>query len=161
MIKTEINNAIKHVKNPAKIACAITMDDNGKFNSIALEWFMRTSITPPMFAISIAHKRYSYNCLMNNRFFNLIFPASHQYNFVNVSGFESGRDVDKFSLIDDLWFTGNFNGLPILHESAACFECKVISQIRSGDHTIFTGEVKRAWLTEDKMPFLLSDLKRD
>ncbi len=160
MKKIEISSAIKHIKNPAKIACAITMDSIGKFNTIALEWFMRTSINPPIFAISIAHSRYSCDCLMNFRFFNLVFPAEHQKDFVNISGFKSGRDTDKFSIIQDPWFKSSITGLPILHESAACFECKVVSQLKSGDHTIFTGEVKKAWITDDKKPFLLTDMER-
>ncbi len=161
MKKIEISDAIKHIKNPAKIACAITKSPEGKFNSIALEWFMRTAIEPPMFAISVAQSRYSYECLMNFRFFNLIFPAQHQHDFVSLSGFKSGRNIDKFAKLKDPWFKSSVTGLPILHESTACFECKVISQLKSGDHTIFTGEVTKAWITEDNKPFLVSDLRRE
>jgi len=35
---------------------------------------------------------------------------------------------------------------------------KVVTQVKSGDHTIFVGEVKHAWLDEEKEVITVKDL---
>lgn len=146
--KTDV--VIKYVRDPAKITMAITRDEKGKYNAITLEWFMRTSIQPPMYAISIAHTRYSYKCLQNYRYFNLCFPSPELLEMTKVSGSKSGRDIDKFAVCNVDWFPGKLVKLPIIRNAAATFECEIVSQVRSGDHTIFAGEVKYAWYNPEK-----------
>ncbi|MCD6176378.1 MAG: flavin reductase family protein [Candidatus Cloacimonetes bacterium] len=152
---SKVNLATKH---PARIALAIVEDKDGKYNMITLEWFMKTSIKPPMFAISIGHTRYSHECLQNVRFFNLCFPAKKMIDVSNICGSKSGRDIDKFGETGVKWFSGRLAKLPILKEAKANFECKVITQVRSGDHTIFVGEVKHSWLDEEKEVQTVKDL---
>jgi flavin reductase (DIM6/NTAB) family NADH-FMN oxidoreductase RutF len=157
MQRTDINLAIQQVKQPQKVVVAFVQIEPGRFNPITLEWFMRTSIEPPMFAVSIGQTRFSYECLQEYRLFNLCFPSPEQAPFVRLSGTVSGRDSDKMDFIKDQWFKGRFAGLPILKGAAANFECEVISQVQSGDHTIYAGKVKYAWLGEAR-PFTLADL---
>ena len=153
---SEVNKSIKH---PQKCVVAVVKDRNDKFNMITLEWFMRSSIDPPIYAISIGHLRYSYECLQQNRFFNLVFLSKEQVNTAIISGSKSGRNIDKFVETKEPFFAGRLANFPILREAVANFECKVISQVRSGDHTIFLGEVKHSWLNKDKEVLLVSDLK--
>lgn len=158
MIREEINKVIGHVRDPARIALAVVKDSNGKINAITLEWFMRTSIKPPMLAISIGHTRYSHDCLQTYRFFNLCFPSPEQVEGVKICGSLSGRDYDKMSLSKFDTFPGKLAKLPIIRQAAANFECVVNSQIRSGDHTIFTGEIKYAWYDSEKRVITYQDL---
>jgi len=145
-------------KHPARVALAIVKDKNDKYNMITLEWFMKTSINPPMFAISIGHTRYSHECLQNVRFFNLCLPSKEMIEVSKICGSKSGRDIDKFKLTGVEWFAGRLAKLPILKNAKANFECNVITQVRSGDHTIFVGEVKHSWLNEDKDVQTVKDL---
>ena len=69
--------AKKVIKHPSKIAIAVNKDETEKINLITLEWFMRTSIKPPIFAVSIGHSRYSYRCFQNFRYF-FYFSISRQ-----------------------------------------------------------------------------------
>ena len=135
---------------PSRVVLAITEKPDGSFNLITLEWFMRTSIQPPMFAISIGHSRYSYECLQDKRWFNLIFPSPQLRDLLNLAGSHSGRDIDKFTAGKVEYFPGKFRQLPILKHATAALECEVVSQIKSGDHTIFIGEVKYSWKDEDQ-----------
>ena len=154
-IFSKVHSATKH---PARIALAIVKDKDDKYNMITLEWFMKTSIKPPMFAISIGHTRYSHECLQNFRFFNLCLPSKEMIAVSKICGSLSGRDIDKFEKTNVEWFTGRLAKLPVLKNAKANFECKVITQVRSGDHTIFVGEVKYSWLNEDKEVQLVKDL---
>lgn len=157
MQRVEFSKALAVIKHPQKVAVAFVQIDDKKFNAITLEWFMRTSIEPPMFAISIGHTRYSHQCLQENRKFNLCFPSPQQKDFVKISGTKSGREIDKMAEIEGSWFKGRYAGLPILKNAAACFECDVITQVSSGDHTIFVGQVKYSWIEGEKIPFTLKD----
>ncbi|MDA3813727.1 MAG: flavin reductase family protein [Candidatus Cloacimonetes bacterium] len=158
MKREEFAKVSQASKHPAKVALAIVKDKNGKYNMITLEWFMRTSIQPPMFAISIGHTRYSHECLQEVRFFNLCLPSKEMAKVSKICGSKSGRDIDKFEETGVEWFAGRLAKLPILKDAKANFECKVITQVRSGDHTIFVGEVKHSWVNEDKEVQTVKDL---
>ncbi|HPS39273.1 MAG TPA: flavin reductase family protein [Candidatus Cloacimonadota bacterium] len=138
---------------PAKVVLAVTQKPDGAFNLITLEWFMRTSINPPMFAISIGHSRYSYECLEQNRFFNLVFPSTEMKEVLTISGSTSGSDSDKFATTGVKFTPGKLHKLPILSDAVANLECEVVTQIRSGDHTIFIGEVKYSWVDSQRSLF--------
>lgn len=142
---TEISNANSLIHLPAKVVMAVTEKPAGAYNIITLEWFMRTSIAPCMYAISIGHSRYSYECLEAVRYFNLVFPSIELKSLVSLSGSTSGRDIDKFVDSQVAHFPGKLHKLPILKDALVNLECEVVSQVRSGDHTIYVGEVQYAW----------------
>ena len=137
--------AYAKVHLPSKVALAVTQKPDGNYNLITIEWFMRTSIAPPMFAISIGHSRYSHDCLQDVRYFNLVFPSRDQKDLLSLAGSQSGRDIDKFSAGKVAFIPGKLHKLTILKDAAAVFECEVVTQVNSGDHTIFVGEVKYSW----------------
>lgn len=145
--------AYAKVHLPSKVALAVTQKPDGNYNLITLEWFMRTSIAPPMFAISIGHSRYSHDCLQDVRYFNLVFPSRAQKDLLSLAGSQSGRDIDKFSAGKVSSIPGKLHKLPILKDAAAVFECEVVTQVKSGDHTIFVGEVKYSWSNAEEKVF--------
>lgn len=147
---SNIQEALKLTKSPAKIALAVVESKEHTYNIITLEWYMRTSIEPPMFAISVGHSRYSYECLQKNRYFNLVFPSEEMKNDVRFCGSHSGKDFDKFNILGISYVPGRLNKLPVLDEAVVVYECCVTGQIKSGDHTIFVGEVKYVWTNPEK-----------
>jgi len=158
MKRVEYSVANQKTKHPAKVVVAIVKDKKGKFNPITLEWYMKTSIKPPMFAISIGHTRYSYECLQQNRFFNLCFPSKEMIEAVKMWGTKSGRDLDKLEEAGHDWFAGRLAKYPIIKNAKATIECQVVTQVKSGDHTIFVGKVKHAWLDDEKEVIIVKDL---
>lgn len=159
MERTSYQQAMLAVKNPARVALAICQDSRNRANLITLEWFMKTSIQPPMLAISIGHTRYSYECLQNFRYFNLCYPSREMAKAAVICGSVSGRDQDKLEITGLEWFPGRLARLPILSQAVANFECRTVTQVRSGDHTVFVGEVKYSWSCSGREPLLFSDLK--
>lgn len=150
---TDLPSAYGLVHLPAKVALAVTEKPDGNYNLITIEWFMRTSIQPPMFAISIGLSRFSHDCLENCRYFNLVFPSPEQKPLLALCGSHSGREIDKFTAAEVKYFPGRLHKLPILTDAIANFECEVVSQVRSGDHTIYIGEVAYSWHDNDKTLF--------
>ena len=86
MKQTDLSTAYGLIHLPAKVALAVTEKPQGGYNLITIEWFMRTSIQPPMFAISIGHTRFSHECLQQNRFFNLVFPSVEMKDLCALAG---------------------------------------------------------------------------
>lgn len=150
MKQTDLTSAYGLAHLPAKVALAVTEKPDGGYNLITLEWFMRTSIQPPMFAISIGHNRYSHECLLENRFFNLVFPSVEMKPLCAMAGSSSGRDIDKMEKGKVQFLPGKLHKIPVLKDAVAVFECEVTSQVRSGDHTIFVGEVRYSWANQDQ-----------
>ncbi len=150
MKQTDLTQAYGLAHLPAKVALAVTEKPGGGYNLITLEWFMRTSIQPPMFAISIGHNRFSHDCLLDHRFFNLVFPSVEMKPLCAMAGSTSGRDTDKLEKGRVEFLPGKLHKLPVLKEAVAVFECEVTTQVRSGDHTIFVGEVKYSWSDPDR-----------
>jgi len=150
MIKSEFNKAYVASNKNKRVALAVVELPGGKANVITLEWFIKTSIEPPMFAISVGHKRFSHIALQENRYFNLVIPSVEMREETIYFGTNSGRDFDKFAETKVKTFPGKYKRLPILENAVANFECKIITQVNSGDHTIFVGEVKYSWVDENK-----------
>ncbi|MDP8314296.1 MAG: flavin reductase family protein [Candidatus Celaenobacter antarcticus] len=150
MIQCNHADAIKRMNRPSRLALAVTKPKDGPVNIITLGWFMRTSIKPPMFAISVGLTRYSHKILSENRNFVLAIPSVNMAEQVMQCGMQSGRDVEKIIEFGIKTRRGKMTDIPILADAVANFECKTITQIRSGDHTIFIGEVKYSWQNDDK-----------
>ena len=148
--KTDLTEAYGLVHLPAKVALAVTEKPKGGYNLITLEWFMRTSIQPPMFAISIGHMRYTHECLQESRYFNLVLPSVEMKPLCAMAGSSSGREIDKFEHGKVQFVWGKLHKLPVPKDAVAVFECEVVTQVRSGDHTIFVGEVRYSWANPDK-----------
>lgn len=146
--------AYTKVHLPSKVALVVSRKPDHNYNLITVEWFMRTSIQPPQFAISIGHSRYSYDCLSDFGYFNLVLPSPELKPVLSLAGSNSGRDMDKFAASGVEFKPGKFQKIPILTEAIANFECEIVSQVRSGDHTIFVGEVKYSWLNDEKEFFV-------
>jgi flavin reductase (DIM6/NTAB) family NADH-FMN oxidoreductase RutF len=155
MEHSTLSKAFLHIHQPAKVGLVITETQDGRFNLITIEWFMRTSIEPPMIAVSIGQTRFTYVCLQHSKYFNLCIPSEAQREETMFCGTVSGMGVDKLKEIGEEWFPGKLNKLPILKNAAANFECEIVTQVRSGDHTIFVGEVKHSWVDTEKKMLLL------
>ena len=154
---SDLPSTYGQVHLPAKVALAVTEKPDGNYNLITIEWFMRTSIQPPMFAISIGLSRYSHECLEHSRFFNLVFPSPELKPLLSLCGSNSGRDMDKFTAGNVQYFPGKLHKLPILKQAVANFECEVVSQVRSGDHVIYIGEVAYSWHDPEQQVFFYQD----
>jgi len=136
-------------KYPEPVVLAVSIGD-GKANIIPLGWSMITSFGPPMMAISIGHTRYSHELISKGKEFVLAYPTENMGKDVLYCGTHSGMDVDKFKATSLKSMPAKLIKPPLIEGAAANFECKVVSQIDTGDHTIFVGEVVTAYVSDEK-----------
>lgn len=134
------SEAIK-LKYPEQVVIAIARDAQGKCNPITLGWTMITSHEPPMMVISIGRTRYSLEAVRRSGEFVLVFPSEHQQDEAMLFGTKSGRTMDKLAVSGAKTSpAANIDGV-ILDDAVANFECRVVSELETGDHVLFVGEV--------------------
>jgi flavin reductase (DIM6/NTAB) family NADH-FMN oxidoreductase RutF len=117
------------------------LDELGRPNALGVSWVTRTSRDPFLMLVSIDHTRYSHAGISQNREFVINYPTKDQEKGALVCGMSSGRDIDK-TVASGLSFVGSEKvRCPTIDNSAVSFECRVVGELETGDHTVFVGEV--------------------
>lgn len=137
-------------KYPEQVAIAIARDTQGKYNPITLGWTMITSHEPPLMAISIGHTRYSLEVIRNAREFVVSFPSSAMASEALLYGTKSGRDLDKLAASGAKTQPAGAIDSVLLTDAVANFECKLVSELETGDHVLFVGEVVATHMNQDR-----------
>lgn len=128
-------------KYPEQIVMVTTTSADGRPNIITLGWAMPTSGQPPMCAISIGVPRYSHELLEAVPEFVLSFPGEDMEEAMLLCGTRSGREVDKFRETGLTALPAALVRPPLIGEAVTNMECRVVGTLRTGDHTIFAGEI--------------------
>jgi flavin reductase (DIM6/NTAB) family NADH-FMN oxidoreductase RutF len=129
------------LSSPFPYTLAVTLDERERPNIIGLSWWMFTSWSPLMVAISIGHKRYSHECLTHHKEFVLCFPSEEQAKDAWFCGRKSGREIDKFQHTNLAAVPSKVVKPPMIEGSTAAYECRIVDQVETGDHTVFIAEV--------------------
>ena len=136
-------------KYPEQVAIAIARDRQGKFNPITLGWTMITSHQPPMMAISVGLTRYSLEAIRTARAFVIAFPSSGMADEALFWGTKSGRDTDKLAEVGSRTQPASVIDGVLLADAVANFECKLESELKTGDHVLFVGRVVCSHVNQD------------
>lgn len=147
-VKVAANSACRllHPMHTVLVSC---IGKKGKPNIITLAWAMPTSINPPLVAISIAPRRHSHALIEETKEFVVNIPTMNILKETLFCGRASGRDHDKFKEAGLTRLRGRKVKAPAIKECVAHLECKLHSQITTGDHTIFVGEIIEAYADKE------------
>jgi flavin reductase (DIM6/NTAB) family NADH-FMN oxidoreductase RutF len=146
--KVNLSTAYKllHPMHTVLVSC---VGKRGRLNIITLAWAMPTSINPPLVAISIAPRRYSHALIEETKEFVVNIPTMNILKETLFCGRMSGKDHDKFKETSLTPLPARKVKPPIIKECAAHLECKLHSQLTTGDHTIFVGEIVEAYADKE------------
>jgi len=147
--------AIKR-KYPEPLCLAVSVDAKGKPNIIPVGWAVQTSVHPPMLAISVARQSYSHELIKAARQFVLCFPGEDLVDQALFCGAHSGRDTDKFEATGLTPLPAEHVKPPLIAECLAAFECVLVSEVSTGDHTLFVGEVVASHVSDKTQRRLFS-----
>ena len=126
---------------PFSYALVTSLDKNGRPNAMGVAWATRTSFEPFLILISIDHRRYSHEGIQMHKEFVLNYPNRKQADAAWVCGTKSGRDGDKIKLAGLKLVDSKAVEVPTIDGVTVAFECKVVDEFETGDHTVFVGEV--------------------
>ena len=112
-------------------------------NVITLCFSMTCSYKPPLMAVSIHRRSYSFQLLHSASEFVLAVPGESFAHEALICGLQSGRDIDKvrecgFQIVDSKHVR-----VPGLRNAIANLELLIKSRIETGDHMTVIGEVRR------------------
>jgi flavin reductase (DIM6/NTAB) family NADH-FMN oxidoreductase RutF len=126
----------------------ITTKLGEKINVMTAAWQMPVSVKPMLVAVSIGHKRFSHELILESREFVVNIPHLEMIKEVLCCGTHSGRDKDKFEVCKLTHVKAQKVGAPLIKECIGNIECRLYSHHEAGDHTIFVGEVVAASVKE-------------
>ena len=146
--KVNLSTAYKllHLMHTVLVSC---VGKRGRPNIITLAWAMPTSINPPLVAVSIAPRRHSYLLIEKTKEFVVNIPTMDILNETLFCGRKSGKYYDKFKETGLTASRSRKVKTPIIKECVAHLECKLHSQLTTGDHTIFVGEIIEAYADKE------------
>ena len=148
-------------KYPEQVAIAIVKDGRGNYNPITLGWTMITSHQPPMMAVSVGHTRHSLGAIRQAREFVICFPSSAMAEDALFYGTRSGRDLDKLSERGTPTQPAAAIDCVLFADAVANFECRLESELETGDHVLFVGRVVASHVHESGEVRRLYTLDKD
>ena len=129
------------------------MDKKGKYNVMALDWKKITEFNgTTVIRAQVDYSRYTYTLLTEGiDEFTINIPSENIYNVVNIAGFYSGRNTDKFKMAKLEIIPGKATKVPTLKSCILNYECKVIHAEKSNisSHHYFYGKILNAYASED------------
>jgi flavin reductase (DIM6/NTAB) family NADH-FMN oxidoreductase RutF len=143
-INVEFSSAYRllHPMHTVLVSC---VDKTGKPNVLPLAWAMPTSRDPALVAISVAPSRYSHKLIEKTGEFVVNLPTIDIVKGTLTCGRTSGKNRDKFAETGLTPSPAQKVKAPIIKECVAHLECKLRNKFKTGDHTIFVGEVIAAY----------------
>ncbi|MFQ5975027.1 MAG: flavin reductase family protein [Candidatus Hydrothermarchaeales archaeon] len=143
--KTDVPKpSVYRMMHPRLTIMVTSVDKEGTPNIITLAWSMITSFKPLMLAISVSPDRYSHGLIKESGEFTVNIPTMDILKETLLCGRVSGREYDKFKITGLIPEPAENVKPPLIKECIAHLECRVKDTMKTGDHTIFAGEILRA-----------------
>jgi flavin reductase (DIM6/NTAB) family NADH-FMN oxidoreductase RutF len=155
MKELDRNEALE-LASPYPYVLAVTLDKRDRPNIMGLSWWMYTSWNPMMIAISVSRERYSRECLEHHREFVLCFPSEGQERDAWICGTKSGKNIDKFQETKFRPVHSKHVKPPIIEGSTVAYECRIVKQVETGDHTVYIADVVAAHGNPERVNHLYS-----
>ncbi len=133
--------------HPKLVVIVTAAGRDGRGNAMTAAWAMPVSAKPPMVAVSIAPKRYTYELIKETGEFVLNVPQIDMLELVDFFGSVSGREVDKLSRVSTR--PARRVKAPVIEGCAAWLECVVEKEVEAGDHVVFIARIVEAYGRED------------
>lgn len=133
-----MNNKVLH-----HITCGLYMlssKSGEKTGGCIINTAMQVTSTPLRMTVTVNKANYTHDLIQQSGVFALsLLDQSAPFGLFQHFGFQSGRDVDKFS---GLSVQTDLHGVPYLTWSACGYiSCKVVSALDLGTHTQFLADV--------------------
>jgi len=124
-----------------RVAAIITAQAKGRDNAMAAAWHMPICSNPPLYGVSIASKRFTYQLIADSKEFGVNFLPFEAAKLVASVGGSKGEQVDKFRQFNIAKDKPARTAVPILKAAYAAYECRLVDDRDYGDHKLLVGEI--------------------
>jgi flavin reductase (DIM6/NTAB) family NADH-FMN oxidoreductase RutF len=119
----------------------VTAKSAEKENVVTIAWCGIVCSQPPMLSISVRPSRYSSELIKNSGEFVVNIPSEKLLEEVDKAGTVSGRDKDKFELLNLKKEQAKKVSAPIIADCSIALECKLKQTVSLGTHDCFIAEI--------------------
>ena len=124
-----------------KLAVIVTASAQGREAAMTAGWHSSISLKPPLYGISIAPKRFTYQLITESQEFGINFISLGKASLAAAIGGTSGQQMNKFERFNIEKEKPVRTTAPILKDSYAAYECKLVDSKPYGDHLWVVGEI--------------------
>lgn len=125
---------------------------------IALSWITPTSHEPLLFTASVGNGekdsmsyRFCHTLISETKEFGINVPTPELTDAIFKIGTTHSNEVNKYAEAGLTPMASKIISSPLITECFLNIECKVFTQIVTGDHTVFVAEPVAAYMDEDIM----------
>lgn len=139
----------------------ITSNGPNGHNIMAAEWTHQISYSPGLVMVNIGFGKATEENILESGEFGVSLAASDQNVATSIAGGSSGRDVDKIRVLKGLgieFYKAKKIKTLLVKGATLNLECRLIKAEKTGDHTMFVGEVVEA-SASGKEPLVYHGLK--
>ena len=136
-------------------------DKDGRISAATVNWVTQASFKPPLVAVGVKADSQIHDIIKSAGNFTLNVLGKGQQGAAYAIFKPAERDGQKISGEP---FRAGRTGAPVLDNTPAFVECRLLTTVEEGDHAIFVGEVVDAGVTQepegraDGATLLLKDL---
>ena len=130
-------------------AVMVSCGDMENKNIITVAWTGTIKSDPAMTYVSIRPSRHSYDIIKEKGEFVINLVTEKLAYACDFCGVRSGRDMDKFEVMNLTAKKGEKVDEPIIYESPVNIECKVKQIIPLGTHDMFLAEVVSVQVSDE------------
>ncbi len=129
----------------------VTSAYEGRVHGMTVSSFTSVSLSPALVLVSLAKETRTHALVQESLVFGVSLLSLEQ---AEVSDRFAGRVADAEDRMQGLNTFTLESPVPLLEGAAAQFDCRVVSQIPAGTHTLFIGEVLAAKSGGDASPLV-------
>lgn len=121
---------------------------DGKPNFMTVAWCGIACSTPPMVAVAIQPRRYTYKGIRQNLTFSVNIPSTDMVRETDYCGIVSGARTDKANICKFKVFYGKLDNCPLIEQCPVNLECKVVHILDLGSHSLVVGRIEESHVSE-------------
>jgi flavin reductase (DIM6/NTAB) family NADH-FMN oxidoreductase RutF len=130
----------------------LTASYQDEINGMIASWVSQVSYEPPLIMVAVHPDRYSHRLIEKAGAFGLHIISRERKELLKL--FKGPDPAAKFA---SLRWTRGITGSPLLEDAVALLDCKVMTSMSPGNHTLFVGEVVDARLLAPGRPLSTLD----
>ena len=121
-------------------------DKDGRISAATVNWVTQASFKPPLVAVGVKADSQIYDIVKTAGNFALNVLGKRQHGTAYAFFKPAERDGQKIS---GKPFRAGSTGAPVLENTPAFVECRLVTTVEEGDHSIFVGKVVDAGVTQE------------
>ncbi len=119
-----------------------------------INWVTQASSEPPLVVVGIKVESALHEVITASRAFALNVLGKGQKELAKKF-FKGAQPAGE--LLNGYRYENGVTGAPLLLDAPAWFECRVVDEVRRGDHTIFVGQVVEVGSRREEEPLTLRE----